>query len=104
MKHPDRVGTYVKSVPYGDEAYRAYIPKSLPPSPPLDIGALYPLIDRANIALGRLDGISRILPDTSLFLYMYIRKEAVLSSQIEGTQSSQGRFRNEVQRLDRSAG
>nr|WP_198027300.1 Fic family protein [Candidatus Paracaedibacter symbiosus] len=49
---------------------------------------LYPLLDQANIALGRLDGMSMVLPDTSLFLYMYIRKEAVLSSQIEGTQSS----------------
>ncbi|MDX1900949.1 MAG: Fic family protein [Gammaproteobacteria bacterium] len=49
---------------------------------------LYPLLDRANVALGRLDGLSIILPDPSLFIYMYIRKEAVLSSQIEGTQSS----------------
>lgn len=49
---------------------------------------LYPLLDQANVALGRLDGLSIILPDPSLFLYMYIRKEAVLSSQIEGTQSS----------------
>jgi Fic family protein len=48
----------------------------------------YPLLDQANIALGRLDGLSIILPDPSLYLYMYIRKEAVLSSQIEGTQSS----------------
>jgi Fic family protein len=49
---------------------------------------IYPLLDQANVALGRLDGLSIILPDPSLFLYMYIRKEAVLSSQIEGTQSS----------------
>lgn len=47
-----------------------------------------PLLDRANQALGRLDGLSTLLPDTSLFLYLYVRKEAVLSSQIEGTQSS----------------
>ena len=43
---------------------------------------------KAHLALGRLDGLSRLLPDASLFLYSYIRKEAVLSSQIEGTQSS----------------
>lgn len=49
---------------------------------------LYPFLDKANAALGRLDGMSMILPNHSLFLYMYIRKEAVLSSQIEGTQSS----------------
>ena len=49
---------------------------------------LYPLLDKASTALGRLDGMSMVLPDPSLFLYMYVRKEAVLSSQIEGTQSS----------------
>ena len=49
---------------------------------------LYPLLDQASTALGRLDGMSMVLPDHSLFLYMYVRKEAVLSSQIEGTQSS----------------
>jgi Fic family protein len=64
------------------------VPKNLPPQPPLDMEGLYPLLDQANIALGRLDGMSMLLPDHSLFLYMYVRKEAVLSSQIEGTQSS----------------
>lgn len=49
---------------------------------------LYPLIDKATAAIGRLDGMSMILPDAGLFLYMYVRKEAVLSYQIEGTQSS----------------
>ena len=49
---------------------------------------LYPLLDQPTTALGRLDGMSMVLPDHSLFLYMYVRKEAVLSSQIEGTQSS----------------
>jgi Fic family protein len=72
----------------GSENYKAYIPKKLPLEPSLDMEALYPLLDQANTALGCLDGISMILPDTSLFLYMYVRKEAVLSSQIEGTQSS----------------
>ena len=51
-------------------------------------GNLYDLIERANRALGRLDGITTLLPEPSLFLYFYVRKEAVLSSQIEGTQSS----------------
>jgi Fic family protein len=64
------------------------VPKPLPPNPPLDLGGLFGLLDQANAALGRLDGVSAILPDASLFLFMYVRKEAVLSSQIEGTQSS----------------
>lgn len=73
----------------GGEEVRSYIPASLPPSPPLLLTAkAEALRDRANRAIGRLDGLSLLLPDTSLFLYMYIRKEAVLSSQIEGTQSS----------------
>jgi Fic family protein len=56
--------------------------------PPIDLAPLLGLLDRANQTLGRLDGLAPILPDTPLFLYMYVRKEAVLSSQIEGTQSS----------------
>lgn len=83
-----RIGRRVKSSIVGGESYNAYIPQPLPPEPPIDIGNLYPLLDQANTALGRLDGMSMVLPNPSLFLYMYIRKEAVLSSQIEGTQSS----------------
>ncbi|WP_374764798.1 Fic family protein [Yunchengibacter salinarum] len=83
-----RVGRYLKGSSVGGEAYKTYIPKNLPPDPPLEMAAFYPFLDKANIALGKLEGISMILPDPSLFLYMYIRKEAVLSSQIEGTQSS----------------
>jgi Fic family protein len=61
----------------------------LPPTPPLELDTeLHDLLERANRALGRLDGLATLLPDRSLFLYFYIRKEAVLSSQIEGTQSS----------------
>jgi len=60
----------------------------LPPVPPADLSSLYELNDRATQALGRLDGLARVLPDHALFLYMYVRKEALLSSQIEGTQSS----------------
>jgi Fic family protein len=71
------------------EPARAFIPHPLPPEPPLELdGDLGSLLDSASIAIGRLDGISLILPDPELFLYTYIRQEAVLSSQIEGTQSS----------------
>jgi Fic family protein len=68
---------------------RAFVPRPLPPDPPLEIGGeLRGALDRALLALGRLDSVSALLPETSLFLYAYVRKEAVLSSQIEGTQSS----------------
>ncbi len=84
----ERGGNWVVTSTVG-ETVRAFIPRPLPPSPPLNFGASdYDLMDRANRALGRLDGLSAVLPDTSLFVYMYVRKEALLSSQIEGTQSS----------------
>lgn len=69
--------------------YLAFVPHPLPPHPPLvfDVG-LVEAENRATLALGRLDGSLRVLPDPDLFLYMYIRNEAVLSSQIEGTQST----------------
>ena len=71
------------------ERCRAFVPDPLPPDPALEIDqTIRDLLDESYIALGRLDGTSILLPDTSLFLYMYVRKEAVLSSQIEGTQSS----------------
>ena len=71
------------------EAARAFVPRALPPDPLLEIdGELGALLDAASTALGRLDGVSLLLPDPGLFLYSYVRKEAVLSSQIEGTQSS----------------
>jgi Fic family protein len=83
-----RSGTYVTTSTAG-ETVRAFLPDPLPPVPPL---ALLPsdldLLERANRALGRLDGITDLLPDPGLFVYVYLRKEAVLSSQIEGTQSS----------------
>ncbi len=73
----------------GGETVRAFVPAPLPPQPPLDLdGGLQRTLEAATLALGRLDGVSTLLPDTSLFLYTYVRKEAVLSSQIEGTQSS----------------
>lgn len=72
----------------GGETVRAYVPLPLPPGPPVDLSALHADLEIANQALGRLDGISSVLPDPPLFLYIYVRKEALLSSQIEGTQSS----------------
>jgi Fic family protein len=73
----------------GEEAYEAFIPAPLPPAPPLRLTARdHDLIERANRALGKLDGMTSLLPDTSLFIYAYVRKEALVSSQIEGTQSS----------------
>ncbi len=71
------------------EKVRAFIPASLPPNPPIHWSPeLREKFDQALLWLGRLDSVSVLLPDTSLFLYMYVRKEAVLSSMIEGTQSS----------------
>jgi Fic family protein len=84
---PTRLGRLV-STTFGDETVRAFVPPPLPPVPPVELGGLMPLIEKANRALGRLDGITSILPSPPLFLFMYVRKEALLSSQIEGTQSS----------------
>ena len=82
------IGEYVTISTVG-EVVNAFVPKPLPPSPPLQLGpTVLNAINQAHLELGRLDGLSTVLPDTSLFLYMYVRKEAVLSSQIEGTQSS----------------
>lgn len=81
-------GYYLPISSFG-ESCKAFVPHPLPPSPPLEMGEeLQDLLHKATLALGRLDGVSTLLPDPELFLYMYIRKEAVLSSQIEGTQSS----------------
>lgn len=80
-----RAGCYV-SQPTG---YRAFIPAVLPPVPPIQLaGELQSLLSLADRALGRLDGSIQTLPNPDLFVFMYVRKEAVLSSQIEGTQSS----------------
>ncbi|MGI4791433.1 MAG: Fic family protein [Janthinobacterium lividum] len=71
------------------EPFLAFIPAPLPPNPPLEISTdIQQLLEQANRALGRLDSVGALLPGTQLFLYSYIRKEALLSSQIEGTQSS----------------
>jgi len=71
------------------ERVEAFVPAPLPPDPPVDLGgSLQRLLERASLAIGRLDGVSSQLPETGLFVYGYVRKEAVLSSQIEGTRST----------------
>lgn len=85
MKKPGRAGRYVQQ-PTG---YKAFVPAALPPAPAIEIvGDILALNSRADRELGRLDGSIQTLPDSDLFVLMYVRKEAVLSSQIEGTQSS----------------
>ena len=83
----DYNGQY-ETTEFGGEAVRAFVPAPLPPNPPLDLSSIQAPLERALLALGRLDGLSSLLPDRLLFLYSYVRKEAVLSSRIEGTQSS----------------
>ena len=81
-------GRYVTISTAGEKA-QAFVPAPLPPRPPIDwTPELRSKFDQAWLSLGRLDSVSTLLPDTSLFLSMYVRKEAVLSSMIEGTQSS----------------
>ena len=82
-----RLGTYVTSSVAG-EAVRAYVPPPLPPMPAVELSGLHQQLDRANQGLGRLNGMTKLLPDVRFLLYLYVRKEALLSSQIEGTQSS----------------
>jgi len=81
-------GSYETSTTAG-EAVRAFVPHPLPPRPPLELSPDHQrLLERATLALGRLDSITLLLPDPHIFLYGYVRREALLSSQIEGTQSS----------------
>jgi cell filamentation protein, protein adenylyltransferase len=82
-----RLGRLVETVTAG-ERVRAFVPPPLPPEPPISVDGLLSRLSAADRALGLLDGIFVLLPDPELFLYMYVRKEAVLSSQIEGTQST----------------
>lgn len=80
-----RSGTFVKQI----TGYRAFIPSPLPPEPSINMDdELLALLSKADRALGRLDGVTSILPNPDLFVAMYVRHEAVLSSQIEGTQST----------------
>ena len=81
-------GHYLHSIA-GGEIVQAFVPHALPPNPALDLsGARQQLLEQATLALGRLDSVCALLPDPHIFLYGYVRREAVLSSQIEGTQSS----------------
>lgn len=82
-----RLGRFATTA-FGGESVRAFVPPPLPPVPPVTFPSLLTLLEQASQAIGQLDGVASILPDTPLFLYMYVRKEALLSSQIEGTQSS----------------
>src|SRR3989339_1164392 len=81
-----RAGRWLKQP--GPEPYHSFVPAPLPPNPGLNLEVLQDANEKANRALGRLDEITALLPDPALFLFSYVRKEAVLSSQIEGTQSS----------------
>lgn len=85
-----RAGVYINQVGGSRVGgYRAFIPKPLPPEPPLVMdGEMVGLLADATLALGRLDGTTEVLPNVDLFVAMYVKKEAVLSSQIEGTQAS----------------
>lgn len=87
-----RTGKYENTTIKGEQV-RAFVPLPLPPEPALILdGSLLQLLESAQLALGRLDGVSTLLPDPALFLYSYVRKEAVLSSQIGGTQSTLSEF------------
>lgn len=79
-----RSGACVKQI----QGYLPFIPKPLPPEPLIIDWGIQELLSKADRALGRLDGITEILPNPDLFVSMYIKQEAVLSSQIEGTQAS----------------
>ncbi len=82
-----RIGKYIiKKI--GEEQYKAYIPPLLSSRLVLNMDALYPLLEKATRAMAELDAVAGIIPNHALFIYMYVRKEALLSSQIEGTQSS----------------
>ena len=88
MDFKKRIGIQEKSSGAGGEHYFCYIPQPLPLKPPLAMEHLYPLLEEASQSLGRFDAIIDILPEPHIFLFHYLKKEAVLSSQIEGTQSS----------------
>ena len=81
-------GTYIETTTLG-ETVRAFVPPTLPPHPDVSLTAgVQASLDRAMLSLGRLDGAATTMPDVDLLLYTFVRKEAVLSSQIEGTQST----------------
>lgn len=85
MECKNRAGVFMNS----GVGYRSFVPAKLPPNPPVVLDSeMYTLLSDADRKLGRLDGITQILPNPELFVAMYVKKEAVLSSQIEGTQAS----------------
>ena len=84
MEYPNRAGYFMSG-----KGYKTFVAADLPPTPPIQYDAeMQNLLSLADRKLGRLDGITQILPNPELFVTMYVRKEAVLSSQIEGTQAS----------------
>lgn len=88
MQQTNRAGLYLNQLS-GDLRYKAFVPAPLPPDPPVTMDMeLWQSLSNADRALGRLDGVTEVLPNPDLFVAMYVRKEAVLSSQIEGTQAS----------------
>src|SRR5260370_24741854 len=85
MKTSIRAGRYLQQ----PQGYQAFVPRDLPPEPPIRMDPeMWTLLSQADRALGRLDGYTETLPNPDLFVFMYVRREAVLSSQIEGTQAS----------------
>ncbi|PCH57511.1 MAG: cell filamentation protein Fic [Legionellales bacterium] len=82
-----RLGTYITKKVSG-ESFKAYIPAKLPPQPAIELEKLSGLLEKAALAIAQLNSITKSIPNTALFTYMYVRKEALLSNQIEGTQSS----------------
>ena len=81
-------GTLFKSSLVGGERYEAYVPRPLPPEPVINMSGIADWLEKANLAIGELNGVIENAPDPNIINYMYVRKEAVLSSQIEGTQST----------------
>lgn len=89
MSTPQRnIGRYFTASQSDGALYQPFIPHPLPPHPPLNVKAFVHQLSEAYSALGRLEGMNALLPSIDLFIYMYVRKEAVMSSRIEGTQSS----------------
>jgi cell filamentation protein, protein adenylyltransferase len=81
----ERTGRFVRQ----PQGYEAFIPEPLPPDPAIQVGPeMLRALSEADLALGRLDGVIQTVPNADLFVAMYVRREAVLSSQIEGTQST----------------
>ena len=86
LDNSNRIGHFVNS--FEDKNVKCYIPKKLPPVPRIQIEKLFDQLEQANIGLGRLDEVSSIIPDETFYISIYTKKEALLSSQIEGTQST----------------